>query len=408
MFINSNNGVRRFFKSQAFHYQVLRTMGHQLGANPGECLAAIAGIRDGDAESWYASWDAMGRFCEDAAKHALDSITQGKAYLRACNYYRNSEFFLQPPDQRKMSTYDKSAAMFVKGISALGIAHEVWAIPYEDARMRVYYFPGQADKPLIMICGGYDSTNEESFFWIGHGVIERGYPCIMFEGPGQSNLIRQYDMKFTPEWEKPVKAVLDYAENKQPELIFRKKVLYGISLGGRLVPRAAAYEKRIDAVVIQGGAAYDAHRAALNLMPLLARIIYHLGLRYLFNILAGFKAKCDIGLRWAINNGCWTIGVASAFDLVKIFRSYSLDDYIEKITCDVLIMNGECEHFYNPESDSAPFKNRLTCARSFTHHLFRGQEGAAAHCQAGALEQAEQVFFDWVGLIFQLHRASQV
>ncbi len=396
----NKRGIRRFFTSQAFHYQVLRTMGHSLGANPGECLAAIANIRDGDAESWYANWYAMGRLCEGMAERARDSITQGKAYLRACNYYRNSEFFIHPSDQRKITTYNKSAALFVKGISALGIKHEVWSMPYENAQLRAYYFPGQEDKPLIMVCGGYDSTNEESFFWIGHAVIERGYPCIMFEGPGQSKMIRQYDMKFTPEWEKPVKAVLDYTETTQPELVTRKKILLGISLGGRLVPRAAAYEKRIDAVVILGGAAYDAHQAALNLMPLPARIVYNLGLAKLFNIMAGFKAKYDIGLRWAIDNGRWTIGVASAFDLVKAFQSYSLDEYIGKITCHVLVMNGDKEHFYDPEKDPAPFKARLSAACSFTEHCFPAQEGAAAHCQAGALEQAHQIIFDWVARIF--------
>jgi len=38
MFKKNKRGMDRFFKSQAFHYQVLRTMGHSLGANPGECL----------------------------------------------------------------------------------------------------------------------------------------------------------------------------------------------------------------------------------------------------------------------------------------------------------------------------------------------------------------------------------
>ena len=392
--------MNRFFKSQAFHYQTLRTMGHPLGANPGECLAAIAGIRDGNAESWYEGWHAMGRRCEGWAQSSPDRITQGKAYLRASNYYRTSEFFLHPSDERRITTYDRSAALFVKGLDALGIRHAVWDIPYADARMRAYFFPGQEGKPLIMVCGGYDSTNEESFFWIGEGAVARGYPCLLFEGPGQSHMIRRYKIRFTPAWEQPVKAVLDHAEARRPELAGRKKILFGISLGGRLVPRAAACEKRIDAVAIHGGAMFDVHRVALNQMPLPGRILYHLGLKGLFNALAAWKAERDIGLRWAVNNGCWTMGVADPFDLVRNFRSYALEGYLPKITCDVLIMNGAQEHFYRPDRDTPPLKARLTQARSVTEHLFRAPEGAAAHCQAGALEQAEQVFFDWVAHLF--------
>ncbi|MBN2298877.1 MAG: hypothetical protein JXM72_09790 [Deltaproteobacteria bacterium] len=393
--ININHGVKRLFRSQAFHYQALRTMGHTLGADPGECLLAIGTIRDKDPDSWYEGWQKIGKQCEEWAEKALDDQSKGQAYLRASNYCRSSEFFLHPCDARKIATYNKSAAMFVKGISSLKIQHEVWHVPYENASMRVYFFPGDAGKPLILVCGGYDSTNEESFFWIGQAAVARGYPCIMFEGPGQSNMIRQYNIKFTPAWERPVKSVLDYTEKQKPELASSKKILFGISLGGRLVPRAAACEKRIDALVIFGGAFYDAHRTALNQAPYIARLIYSLGLKKLFNLLSRVKVRHDIALNWAINNGCWTMEADNAYDLIKNFHLYNLDDYADDITCDVLLLHGENDHFYC-EKDMLPFRNRLINARSFTMHTFRSNDGSAAHCQAGAIRQAELVFFDWI------------
>lgn len=382
----------------AFNYQALRTMGHTRGAEPGECLAAMQAIRDGDTESWYAAWFRMGKCCEEWAERSTDARSCGHAYLRASNYYRCSEFFLNPGDERKIPAYNISAGMFQRGLIALGIRHEIWDVPYEDATMRAYFFPGDSGKPLIMVCGGYDSTNEESFFWIGSAAIERRYPCIMFEGPGQSNMIRKYGIIFTPAWEKPVRCIIDYAEGRKSELFMSRKILFGISLGGRLVPRAAALEKRIDALVIFGGAFYDVYQTALNQGPLIACYIHRMGMKRVFNIFAWLKSKKDIGLRWAINNGCWTMHVDNAYDLINQFHSYDLGDYAEAIACDVLILHGEGDHFYN-EKAMLPFTDRMINARSIRHHTFRFREGSSAHCQAGALEQAAMVFFDWVKAI---------
>ncbi|MGD0275763.1 MAG: hypothetical protein ABSB79_06875 [Syntrophales bacterium] len=232
----SNKGVRWLFSSTAFHYQAIRTMGHSIyhGALPGEVLSAISQIRDEDTESWFDNWQRMAKHCELLADKACDNISGGNALLRASNYYRTSEFFLEPSDKRKRETYNKSVETFQLALETLGIKYEIWYVPYETGEMRTYYFPGDEDKPLIITCGGYDSTNEESYFWIGCAAIQRGYPLIMFEGPGQSNMIREYGIRFTPDWQKPVSKIIDFIENKETVPSFRKKILFGISLGGLL------------------------------------------------------------------------------------------------------------------------------------------------------------------------------
>ena len=85
---------------------------------------------------------------------------------------------------------------------------------------------------------------------IGKAALDRGYSVLMYEGPGQGEPLRKYGMTFTPEWEKPNAAVLDEflrSHDKPPKI-----VLFGMSMGGYLAPRAAAFEDRIDGVV-----AYD-------------------------------------------------------------------------------------------------------------------------------------------------------
>ena len=65
-------------------------------------------------------------------------------------------------------------------------------------------------------------------------IVDAGYEIILFEGPGQGAAHRKSSLYMTHEWEKPTSAVLDYFELTDVTLI-------GISLGGYLAPRAAAF-----------------------------------------------------------------------------------------------------------------------------------------------------------------------
>ncbi len=399
--MQSKKSNKRFFASQAFHYQTLRTLGHSAasGANPGECLASINSIRNADPESWYESWHESGRKCEKMASASGDTIGRGNALLRASNYFRTSEFFLHPSDPRRPAVYRESANTFIRALQVLSIPHKIWKIPYERASMRAFYFPGDADKPLIVACGGYDSTLEELFFWVAGAARERGYPCVIFEGPGQSNMIREYDMKFTHMWEKPVTTLLDYMQWDAEELTGRKKVLLGISMGAMLALRAAALEKRIHAAAGLGGF-FNMKDAALAQIPAMGRFIYRLKFKDMFNRFAAFKASHDIGKRWALNNGCWTIGADTPFDLLEKTDLYSLTEVADKITCDVLIMSSDKDHLI-PNSEARRFKQHIKNARSLHEHLFLDADGAGEHCLAGATQQFHQVFFEWAAGLFR-------
>jgi pimeloyl-ACP methyl ester carboxylesterase len=393
---------KRFFASQAFHYQTLRALGHSaaFGANPGECLASINSIRNADPESWYESWHESGRKCEKMAAASGDTIGRGNALLRASNYFRTSEFFLHPSDPRRLAVYRESANAFIRALQVLSIPHKIWKIPYERASMRAFYFPGDAGKPLIIACGGYDSTLEELFFWIVGAARVRGYPCVIFEGPGQSNMIREYGMKFSHMWEKPVTTLLDYMQWDAAELAGEKKILLGISMGAMLALRAAAIEKRIHAAAGLGGF-FSMKDVALAQIPAMGRFLYRLNFKGMFDWFATLKASHDIGKRWALNNGCWTIGADTPFDLLEKTDPYSLAEVADKITCDVLIMSSDKDHLI-PNSEARRFKQHIRNTRSLQEHSFLDADGAGEHCLAGATEQFHQVFFEWAQGLFRI------
>src|SRR5579864_6430423 len=71
-----------------------------------------------------------------------------------------------------------------------------------------------------------------------------GYDAVRFDGPGQGASLEDAHLPMTHEWHKPLSAVLDY-------LHLDDVTLAGVSLGGCLALRAAAYEPRVRRVVAQ-------------------------------------------------------------------------------------------------------------------------------------------------------------
>jgi alpha-beta hydrolase superfamily lysophospholipase len=337
----------------------------------------------------------MAQRVEKRGRGYTDPVSRGRALFRAHDYYRTAEFFLHPDDQRRTETFSRSVKTFLDGLKALKVPHQVIPIPYGKHRLKaIYYTPGSGakDKPLMVACGGYDSTLEELYFMIARGALDRGYACLTFEGPGQGSTIREQGLQFTPEWEKPTKAVLDHFIKQFGTP--KKIVLMGASLGGYLAPRAAAFDKRIHGVVAFD-VCYDFQAAALRQVPGIVRFLYEKGFVGIVNTLVKLKMRNTPGVRWGVRNAQWTMGAKDPADLLEIFKKYHLKDVSEKITCDVLILAGEKDHFF-PVEQVDQFKQKLVNARSVTTRIFTEKEGGHEHCQVGALELFHGALFDWV------------
>lgn len=389
-------GVYNLFGSDSFHYQALRTLGHSSyqGSAPGEVLSVIGRIKDQDEEAWYTEWNRMGEKCEDWASNAVDPVTKGNALLRASNYYRTSEFYLPPGDERKLMVYNRHVSAFEKGLAELGIRHAIYHVPYEKGNMTTYYFKGREDTPLVIVCGGFDSTNTESYFWIGKPLIDRGYSVAMFEGPGQSGMLRHFNITFTPDWHKPLGTIIDYLAERDPSVRTKKKIVFGISLGGLLVGRAAAFEERIDGVALFGSP-FDFVDSALFQLPSFARWFFYGGHKKIFNFLAGIKKRISITSRWGINNGTYSMGGETPYDFLSIGKKFTLKDVHDKVRCPVIVFYGERDWFIADGIQDVMFKKAFQNARSYTLKTFPFEEGSSEHCQAGAIEQAVMAFTAW-------------
>jgi pimeloyl-ACP methyl ester carboxylesterase len=372
----------RFFADQTFHFETLRNAGYALSqcADLGEMLETTKQITEGDLESWYTAWAATADRVKALAAHTQDTISKGDAYMRASTYQRLAEFLLPPDDPRREESFDKTVRWFFQGLDALGVRYERFSASYESGRLRALYLPGPPGcetKPLIVAVGGYDSILEEKYPVIGKAALDRGYSVLIYEGPGQGEPLRKYGLKFTPEWEKPTSTVLDefLRTHDKPSKI----VLFGMSMGGYLAPRAAAFEERIDGVV-----AYD---VCFDLYESAARIF------------GAAKQKPlslkNTGLSWAYANALWTMGTTNPDDALEAFSNYKLAPIADRISQDVLILAGTEDHFI-PFHQVADFEESLLNARSVSTRIFDRPSGGGEHCQCGTTSLVHAAVFDWL------------
>lgn len=381
-------------RTAAFHFEAVRALWYAPydGADYGEVISAVSRVRRGSFESWYTEWSGLATAVAQRGEAAVDDVSRGKAQLRSSNYMRAAEFFLSPDDPRRASASAFARSRFDTGTRALGVDVTRSRIPLGDDWMETIFLrsPKAAQKQdVLVVHGGFDSTPEELYFTIGAAALERGFHCLIFEGPGQGNLLREFGRPFTPEWEEPASVALDsLTEHCIPHSI----IGVGVSLGGHLLARAAAYEPRYDGIVLYdyfpGMLDVFRHNTPAPLRGQLDRMPSWL------QVLLRGTARFDAQLRWAVQNALWTFGADSLPDLIGEMRRYDDSLWADRIATDVLMLVAEKEHFYAKDL-AYDFAARLSEARSVTVREFTEREGGHLHCQNGAIHLAHEVIFDW-------------
>lgn len=313
----------------------------------------------------------------------------------AIAYYRMSEFFMYDGDPDKKKYYQLATDLFYQYYADYFEGEnpriERFEVPYETVKLPVMrVVPKNENKGRILIHGGNDSYFEEFLFTILY-LQEQGFEVYLFEGPGQGGVMRLQGMHFTHEWEKPVKAVLDYFDLDQITII-------GISLGGYLAPRAAAFDKRIARVV------------AWSIFPCFQDIIVGMeppGVQKIFYLLMNLHAKPIINLifntlakkepviDWGLKHGMYAYEANSAYDYARKLKLYDMEPVADKITQDMLIIGASEDHFINYRIVGREI-NMLKNVKSLTFRLFTDKEDAQNHCNVGNGKLVLDTICNWI------------
>jgi pimeloyl-ACP methyl ester carboxylesterase len=399
------------FRNESFSFETLRAAGSAPygGADLGEVLATARSIRNGNEEDWFRSWrdtaDRVRRIGDDALG-AGHHVSARSAFLRASNYYRTAEFFRRENpanDAEALGAARLSRETFATAISLMDHPARRIEIPCEPLALPGYLFlvdDSGEPRPTVVYTNGYDSTAEESWFAIAAAALERGYNVVAYDGPGQGAVIREDGLVFRPDWEAVLTPVLDYCVSR-PEIDSNAIALFGYSMGAYLVARAAVFDQRPAALILNDGI-HDFHQAYVNALPtwLMRQIVS--GKDTFANRVMGALAAGRTQVRWALNNGVWTMGATSYADFIRRTTDYSLAGIADRITAPTLIMDAEEDQFL--KGQPAILAQAMTAPTTLAH--FTTAEGAGEHCHVGSLTRAHQVIFDWLDTTLAARRLS--
>jgi len=224
-------------------------------------------------------------------------------------------------------------------------------------------------------------------------MIARGYNCLIVEGPGQGSVVRGQKLYFRPDWERVVTPIIDYALTRK-DIDPKRLILYGHSMGGYLIPRAAAYEHRLAACIANGG--------IFDFFDVIATNLNFKGNREEKEKLLSEPTKLDEIIMkntldnllsyWVVTHGTWVYGVKTPHEFMQKVILYTLKDCVKNIRCPTLVIDVANEQFCQGQAQT--LYDNLTCHKTML--TFNNEEGADLHCQCGALSISNQRILDWL------------
>lgn len=360
-----NFQLNRFYSSGTIDYAELMEIGQRVKS----------------FEEWVAYFTALGD----------DAQSRGE-FLKAAQCYRAAQFYTlgEKKDKNgipmKKVLYEKCRINYDKVYDKVdGLNYE--RIPYQNSYLPVYYMKQKSSRKTIVIHGGYDSFVQEFMVFIFF-FYEKGYDVFFFEGPGQGEALLRGNLKMTSRWEECTSAVLDYYNLKDVTLI-------GISLGGYLALRAAAYDKRITGLILYD-LIYDFYGSIKARMGKVKGWIFDQMTKNKNHPLWKMVNKKMDNIyftKWLLQQGYEVYeNVHTPFEYFNHIKQYNTRDISSLITQDTLVLAGEKDIYtiyYQNQLDA------LVNAKSVTGRIFTKEESADHHCQIGNLMLVLKTMEDW-------------
>lgn len=246
-------------------------------------------------------------------------------------------------------------------------------------------------RTLIMM-NGFDGYAEEILNFASH-FPTRPFNIIAFDGPGQGHTALA-GMPLEPEWERPTDAVLDYFGVDSAAAL-------GVSFGGYLVMRAAAYCPRISHVI-----AFDMMYRLLDgltlplprpLRPITDAVVGKPRPAWLIDAALRVAPRFSADLAWKLQQASHLTGLSRPSEVLRAFGNYTMEPLEGRITQPCLVLAGDADQ-YVPFERLGDVRQALRGAESLEVRAFRHAQDPdmAQHCQIGDLDRAFAIMGDWL------------
>lgn len=388
------------FKNDEMDFQLIRQLGSASygAASAGEVFSVVSRIKDETPENWVKAFRDLGQWqMKDGDERQVKGhyLSARDQWFKACNSFRAAEYFTPTLYPLHKTLGMQSRACFIKAIKYMPHVCEEVMLSYRGDDYPLYFMsPGNTGekRKTLLIVSGFDGTTEEEYFMRGRAALERDYNVLLFTGPGQMDVFRFHQTHFEPDFENVVKHVLDFAFSK-PEVDENKIGLMGISFGGYFATRAAAYEPRIKALIVNSPivnlrnyllAFQDSDLTTLpDSEDFTREDISHIPDSDMPPLI---KEMCDaLIVRFGQKTYKETFVYLQQFLVAK--------DAISNIRCPSLALVGKGEAT-EAENQFKAFSQGVS--GPVTVHEFTDFEGAGTHCQVGNPSYSNAVALDWL------------
>ena len=317
----------------------------------------------------------------------------------AWRLYELAAFYLGADDPRKRRFIDAMSSSFDEAHEGLALARhtvpyrggELTAMRWEADPVHREQAPAGTPRTLVMM-NGFDGYAEEIISFALH-FPARPFDIIAFDGPGQGHTALA-GMPLEPQWERPTEAVLDYFGIDNAAAL-------GVSFGGYLVMRAAAYCPRITRVI-----AFDMMYRLLDgltaplprpLRPIADAVVASPRPAWLIDGLMGIAQRFSADLAWKLQQARHLTGQDKPSDVLRALGAYTMEPLDGQIHQPCLVMAGDADQ-YVPFERLDDVRRALRNAASLDVRAFHEatDPGMAQHCQVGDLDRAFAIMGDWL------------
>ena len=382
-----SNPPRILYRNPDFDGQLSRTLSAAQfhSSDLGEALATARGVKRLTGASWHQAWANAATNAEYIAKSSIasgDAISARNAYLRASEYFRQSYYFLRSDldDDRLQDSYLQHVSTFIAATTLMGHPVERVKIPYGQTYL-IGYFYAPDDKgtrrPTLLFPCGYDSTAEAG--WVNvPAALERGYNVLVFEGPGQGEALFHQRLHFRPDFETVCAPVIDWLVSRL-EVDSSSIVLIGRSFAGYLAPRAAAFEHRLAALVVDPAQPDMAERLPKGFAAKLAGPVVKTQMRFSRGRREFFGARMT------------THGLDDIDSYFQELRRFNMLGVAPQIQCPTLIIESENDF---AGGSGRTLQAVMTAPTNFVQ--LSAKQGAGGHCAGLGQEIWSEVVYGWL------------
>lgn len=343
------------------------------------------------------------------------------------NFFCRSMLHVNPYDKRLLAIMENSVLNFRSACALFDNAVETFDIPYENTNLPGYMFlPSPAgDKseamnggekgakvPLLIAMNGFDSTQEELYFFVGSGAASRGYAVMTFDGPGQGIVLRRPGQPpIRRDWEVVVSSVLDHlyrlvGERLEWNIDLDKVAVMGMAMGAYFALRGAT-DPRIKACISCDGF-YDFGAQVRLREPLFIKYLSDGQSNAILNWVAGFNMQHQL----EFGHLRMVFGVDSCVEALRRLGEISLERPGEepicaKIKCPVLVTSAR-DSIYSIEPHLTYQKLAEFRGSEEGLTLWDPAEPGLGSNQAkvGAIMVFQQKIFSWMDEVFGIHREA--